>query len=397
MVLAGIRERVLSTVANAKRKREPPNGEHEFTDDDGTRYEWSVASGNYVPVVDAKEKKGKGAKVGMESSAGYSMAEMTYEEENAEVAAGGRGKDKPSTSGSGQGSKGGVNEAKVGAALERERQRQKELMQAKKSKEGWFSMSNNTSVYVKGLPDNTTEEEMEEFFKKCGVIKLDENGKPKIKIYTDGETGEPKGDGLVTYLKAPSVELACQILDGAQFRPGSDALSVAAAKFEMKGEAYVKKKRTATDAKRIKRMKEKQEQKALDWSGFDDPEHKSKDVTAIMKYLFDPKEVERGEQSEETFFRELEQDIREECATKCGEVKKVKIYRYNPQGVVSVCFKLPQAAAKCVSIMHGRWFGGKQIEADLFDGHTNYFVKKMEETEEEQQRRLDRFAADLEQ
>ena len=387
---------VLSTVVSSKRKRGPPNGEHEFTDDDGTRYEWSIASGNYVPVDEAKGKKGKGAKLGMES-AGYSMAEMTYEEEDVKVLAGSRGTDKAPTLGPGQRGKGGVNVAKVGAALERERQRQKELMQAKKSKEGWFSMSNNTSVYIKGLPDNTTEEEMEEYFKKCGVIKLDENGKPKIKIYTDGETGEPKGDGLVTYLKAPSVELACQILDGAHFRSGGDALSVTEAKFEMKGEAFVKKKRTATDAKRMKRNKEKQEQKALDWSGFDEPEYKAKDLTVIMKYLFHPKEVERGEQSEETFFQELEQDIREECAAKCGEVKKVKSYRHNPQGVVSVCFKLPQAAAKCVSIMHGRWFGGKQIEADLFDGHTNYFVKKAEETQEEQQRRLDRFAADLEQ
>ena len=44
-------------------------------------------------------------------------------------------------------------------------------------------------------------------FSKCGVIKEDDQRRPRIKIYRDRESGMPKGDGLVTYLKDPSVSL----------------------------------------------------------------------------------------------------------------------------------------------------------------------------------------------
>jgi HIV Tat-specific factor 1 len=54
-----------------------------------------------------------------------------------------------------------------------------------------------------------------------------------------------KGDGLVTYLKAPSVELACQILDGTPLRSTGPNMSVTPAKFEMKGQQYQDAKKAA--------------------------------------------------------------------------------------------------------------------------------------------------------
>lgn len=156
-----------------------------------------------------------------------------------------------------------------------------------KGSEGWFDLKKNTSVYVTGLPEDVSVQEMVEVFSKCGIIKEDdqvcscacpvgwlafpacsgiqgmlelqgfsEKGSrggshapragvapprahasspggapggprpctqrhPRIKIYRD-EAGVPKGDGLVTFLKEPSVELAIQLLDGAPFRYGVD-------------------------------------------------------------------------------------------------------------------------------------------------------------------------------
>lgn len=55
--------------------------------------------------------------------------------------------------------------------------------------------------------------------------------------FRDKASGLLKGDGLVTYLKRPSVELATNILDGTPFRPGMPIkMKVQEARFELKGE-----------------------------------------------------------------------------------------------------------------------------------------------------------------
>lgn len=43
--------------------------------------------------------------------------------------------------------------------------------------------NNNTSVYVMGIPDDATEDEIAEEFARCGIIKQDSDGNPRIKIY----------------------------------------------------------------------------------------------------------------------------------------------------------------------------------------------------------------------
>jgi HIV Tat-specific factor 1 len=49
-----------------------------------------------------------------------------------------------------------------------------------------FKNRTNTSIYVKGLPEDISFEEMKEFFLKAGILKIDpETNLEKVKIYTD--------------------------------------------------------------------------------------------------------------------------------------------------------------------------------------------------------------------
>lgn len=74
---------------------------------------------------------------------------------------------------------------------------------------------------------------------------------------------------------------------------------------------------------------------------------------------------------------------------------QVRVFAGNPEGVVSVKFKADDGAQTCLKKMQGRYFGGRQVEASMWDGFTNYNVK-VQETEEQQAARLERFAREIE-
>uniref|UniRef100_A0A7N1A5S8 Uncharacterized protein n=3 Tax=Pentapetalae TaxID=1437201 RepID=A0A7N1A5S8_KALFE len=58
----------------------------------------------------------------------------------------------------------------------------------------------NGSVYVCNLPEGTDETMLAEYFGTIGLLKKDKRtGRPKIWLYHDKVTNEPKGDATVTY------------------------------------------------------------------------------------------------------------------------------------------------------------------------------------------------------
>ena len=60
-------------------------------------------------------------------------------------------------------------------------------------------------------------------------------GRERIKLYKDKKTGELKGDGLISYAKIESVQIALDMLDERQFRPGV-TVRVSRAEFKQKGD-----------------------------------------------------------------------------------------------------------------------------------------------------------------
>lgn len=110
----------------------------------------------------------------------------------------------------------------------------------------------NTAVYVTSLPLDTTVQEVHDVFSRCGVIAEEiDRGKPRIKLYTDDD-GSFKGDALILYFRAESVDLARQLLDDTEFRLGDgQKMKVAAADFSYKAQKDAPPKSNMKEKKKI--------------------------------------------------------------------------------------------------------------------------------------------------
>lgn len=92
----------------------------------------------------------------------------------------------------------------------------------KKKKNQWDHSAANPNIFVSGLPEDiTTEEIVQHFTKYAGVIKKDpETGEYKVKMYEDKATGKFKGEARIGFLVPESVNQAIYLLDDFEIRPG---------------------------------------------------------------------------------------------------------------------------------------------------------------------------------
>ena len=112
----------------------------------------------------------------------------------------------------------------------------------------------NTAVYITNLPLDADAEEVRSVFSKCGVIAEEiDSGKPRIKLYEDGQGGF-KGDALIVYFRPESVDLAIQMLDDTDFRLGQ---SLHAGKMKVTAADFSYKRQTEAPAKSNSRDKQK--------------------------------------------------------------------------------------------------------------------------------------------
>uniref|UniRef100_UPI00358FE21C 17S U2 SnRNP complex component HTATSF1 isoform X1 n=2 Tax=Myxine glutinosa TaxID=7769 RepID=UPI00358FE21C len=270
----------------------------------------------------------------------------------------------------------------------------------RKAETVWFDVEDdkNTNVYVTGLPENITEEKFTEMMAKCGIVLRDPaTDCPRVKIYC-GPDGKPKGDGLCCYLKRESVDLAILLLDETPTQDGG-ILKVEPAKFSLKGDfdANKRKKRTKEQKKKMQKQ-----QRQLDWqphkqqgSVSEEAEsfgRKRHEKVVILRNFFHPQDFEE----DPLVLSEIQEDLRSECE-KYGVVRKVIIFDRHPDGVASVSFGVVTQADICVAALNGRWFAGRQLQASLWDGVTDYQIEETTREREERLKTWGKFLGDGEQ
>ena len=118
----------------------------------------------------------------------------------------------------------------------------------------------NRAIYVTNLPADTNEVEIEEVFKKYGIIDKGADGNARIKMYTDDD-GNFNGEALIVYLKRDSIELAIRMIDDYYFRiedQSNGTISVKEADFSYKrnkDSETVSSKLTRNDRKASERIR----------------------------------------------------------------------------------------------------------------------------------------------
>lgn len=329
------------------------NDTHVYTESDGSKFFWDADKKAWIPKVDDDF---------------LALYQMSY----GFVDNTGDKKDKTETE-------------------KKETQKKAEATAVKRKNEPqWFEPSeeNNTKVYVSNLPLDMNEEEFVNLMQKCGLVERDPSSqKMKVKLYTDKEHNCFKGDALCTYIKIESVDLALKLLDGSDYK--GNKIKVEKAHFQLKGEynpALKPKKKKKKELEKIKKM----QQKLFDWRPEKFIGERSKhERVVIVKNLFHPSDFDKEVQ----LILDYQQDLREE-ATKCGEVRKVVIYDGHPEGVAQVTMKDPEQADAVVQLMNGRWFGKRQITAEIWDGRTKY---RIAETDAGINKRIEKWDKFLEQ
>ncbi|KAF9696027.1 hypothetical protein EKO04_005966 [Ascochyta lentis] len=259
----------------------------------------------------------------------------------------------------------------------------------------------NRAIYVSNLPRDTNETEIEDEFKKYGIIDQGADGNKRIKMYKD-EEGNFNGECLIVYFKKDSVELAIRMMDDYYFRiedQSQGKIKVKEADFSYKKHKdgdEIASKLTRKDKKASERNRAELNRKLAEWSDNEEevaetfaPKKNKWAKVCILRYAFTLAELEEDDAA----ILEIKEDMREEAET-FGEVTNVTLFDKEQDGIMTVRFKEFEGAEKFKDAIHGRHFGGRKLEVILAEDKPRFkkSAKGEEPDSDEEERNLDRLA-----
>ncbi|KAL4168144.1 hypothetical protein KRP22_011547 [Phytophthora ramorum] len=193
----------------------------------------------------------------------------------------------------------------------------------------------NSSVYITGLSTYMACRQLEGVCSKIGKVR-------RVKFYKD-ERGGLKGDAVVTFASRTTMAKAVDRLNHFEVKPGV-IITATEATFSSKKSSSTKGSEAGAGTSDVGVQEAKQ---------------------GLSEVAAAPATLKPSEGSDAAFLDELEDDMRAECG-KHGAVEHVQIVA---DGSVVVRFVELKTAVACLKVMNGRWFAGRQIEAQ-FDQST---------------------------
>eukprot|EP00770_Monocercomonoides_exilis_P010585 MONOS_10532.1-p1 / transcript=MONOS_10532.1 / gene=MONOS_10532 / organism=Monocercomonoides_exilis_PA203 / gene_product=nuclear mrna splicing factor-associated / transcript_product=nuclear mrna splicing factor-associated / location=Mono_scaffold00482:36396-38471(+) / protein_length=547 / sequence_SO=supercontig / SO=protein_coding / is_pseudo=false len=242
----------------------------------------------------------------------------------------------------------------------------------------------NTSVFLSGIPNDATFDDVLSFLSKGGAFRRNLDGKERIKLYFD-ENGIFKGEALAQYQRPESSDLIIELRNGVEFiyadgRVSKEKVSVSQAQFSSKessgsGEGSNKKERVVDSKEKIRQKQRirKLEQKDLAWTLYDntpfaqqsrqlEPKHLRR---VIVKHAFT-----RLMFSEEMNMKDRIKQEMIALLSKKWKVEYVTVYENHPECIVAVLFQSQSDAQKAVEYLHQVEFNGQRVAASLEDDST---------------------------
>lgn len=261
----------------------------------------------------------------------------------------------------------------------------------------------NTAIFISGLPEDTSPDEIVDYFSKYGVIMDDMfTGGPRVKLYED-DNGRFKGEALVVYLREESAIMAASLLDESYFRP-KVIIKVERAKFDPAITTNENPKDSNLKVeKRIWKQHMQQMSQKLTWTTNDimSPEEEA----ALQAELRRREKYQRivvlkgmfttADTADVRLSLDLKEELLEECE-KLGQVTAIHVLV--DLLVCTVKFRDKEAAAACLRLMNGRYFDGRRITAILYDG--SFSLKESKDSnvdiQQESRERIEKFGEWLE-